>query len=62
MLYDLTVRQINKAKKGEKLADLKKKVNVFYLVDQLNEEEYKGLIAMIEEKENTLSTIAQLKM
>ncbi len=58
MLYDLTVRQINKAKKGEKLADLKKKVNVFYLVDQLNEEEYKGLIAMIEEKENTLSTIA----
>lgn len=58
MLYDLTVRQINKAKKGEKLADLKKKVNVFYLVDQLNEEEYKGLIAMIEEKENTLLTIA----
>ena len=62
MLYDLTVRQINKAKTTEKLADLKKKVNVFYLVDQLNEEEYKGLIAMIEEKENTLSTIAQLKM
>ena len=62
MLYDLTVRQINKAKTAEKLADLKKKVNVFYLVDQLNEEEYKGLIAMIEEKENTLSTIAQLKM
>ncbi len=58
MLYDLTVRQINKAKTTEKLADLKKKVNVFYLVDQLNEEEYKGLIAMIEEKENTLSTIA----
>lgn len=58
MLYDLTVRQINKAKNTEKLADLKKKVNVFYLVDQLNEEEYKGLIAMIEEKENTLSTIA----
>lgn len=58
MLYDLTVRQINKAKNAEKLADLKKKVNVFYLVDQLNEEEYKGLIAMIEEKENTLSTIA----
>ena len=58
MLYDLTVRQINKAKTSEKLADLKKKVNVFYLVDQLNEEEYKGLIAMIEEKENTLSTIA----
>ena len=58
MLYDLTVRQINKAKTGEKLADLKNKVNVFYLVDQLNEEEYKGLIAMIEEKENTLSTIA----
>ena len=24
MLYDLTVRQINKAKTGEKLADLKK--------------------------------------
>lgn len=58
MLYDLTVRQINKAKNAEKLADLKKKVNVFYLVDQLNEEEYKGLIAIIEEKENTLSTIA----
>lgn len=58
MLYDLTVRQINKAKTSEKLADLKKKVNVFYLVDQLNEEEYKGLIAMIEEKENTLLTIA----
>ena len=58
MLYDLTVRQINKAKTTEKLADLKKKVNVFYLVDQLNEEEYKGLIAMIEEKEITLSTIA----
>lgn len=58
MLYDLTVRQINKAKTTEKLADLNKKVNVFYLVDQLNEEEYKGLIAMIEEKENTLSTIA----
>lgn len=55
MLYDLTVRQINKAKTTEKLADLKKKVNVFYLVDQLNEEEYKGLIAMIEEKENTLA-------
>ena len=55
MLYDLTVRQINKAKTGEKLADLKKKVNVFYLVDQLNEEEYKGLIAIIEEKENTLA-------
>lgn len=58
MLYDLTVRQINKAKTAEKLADLKKKVNVFYLVDQLNEEEYKGLIAMIEEKENAMSTIA----
>lgn len=58
MLYDLTVRQINKAKTSEKLADLKKKVNVFYLVDQLNEEEYKGLIAMIEEKENAISTIA----
>lgn len=58
MLYDLTVRQINKAKTTEKLADLKKKVNVFYLVDQLNEEEYKGLIAMIEEKENAISTIA----
>ena len=55
MLYDLTVRQINKAKTAEKLADLKKKVNVFYLVDQLNEEEYKGLIAIIEEKENTLA-------
>lgn len=58
MLYDLTVRQINKVKNAEKLADLKKKVNVFYLVDQLNEEEYKGLIAMIEEKENAISTIA----
>lgn len=58
MLYDLTVRQINKTKTGEELADLKKKVNVFYLVDQLNEEEYKGLIAMIEEKENAISTIA----
>ncbi len=32
MLYDLTVRQINKAKTGEKLADLKNKVNVFFLV------------------------------
>ena len=55
MLYDLTVRQINKAKTGEKLADLKNKVNVFYVVDQLNEEEYKGLMAMIEEKEKTIA-------
>ena len=58
MLYDLTVRQINKAKTGEKLAEIKNKVNVFYLVGEFNDEEYKGLIAMIEEKENTLSTIA----
>lgn len=55
MLYDLTVRQINKAKTGEKLAEIKNKVNVFFLVGEFNDEEYKGLIAMIEEKEKTLA-------
>ena len=44
MLYDLTVRQINKAKTTEKLADLKKKVNVFYLVDQLMKRNTKDLL------------------
>ena len=55
LLYNLTVKQIDKAKTGDKLADLKNKVNVFFLVGEFNDEQYKSLIAMIEEKEKTLA-------
>lgn len=56
LLYELTVKQINKATTKEKLADIKNKVNVFYLVGEFDDEQYKGLIKMIEEKETTLVT------
>ena len=54
-LYNLTVKQINKADTAERLEVLQHKVDIFQLGDRFTDEQYEDLTKMIREK------IAKLK-